>query len=228
MSSQDLERAREGRSSAKLGSYARASSVQYPERLKGGEDWNEDAAAVRGNPGQSVNQSVFAMITRGGSTTDFHKRFNDESSESEDEPPYQANIEPSLVGESQITSRANANLHQEISHGTRPASKLSEAPVLAVESVEDDDPMSRSMLLPPQSVAMSKENEKSQAAPVLSQMLDARAELAAPKRSADREQPKSRTSSSDDLGVERKSLSEQLKEIFGFGELEDVLAGAYV
>ena len=61
----------------------RGSSVQYPERLKVGEDVHEDVTAAKGMPAQQMNQSVFSMIAAAGSKVDFNARFEDESSDSE-------------------------------------------------------------------------------------------------------------------------------------------------
>lgn len=63
----------------------RSSSLQYPERLKVGNDEHEDVTAAKGMPAQQMNQSVFSMIAAAGSKVDFNARFEDGSSESEEE-----------------------------------------------------------------------------------------------------------------------------------------------
>jgi len=65
----------------------RLPSAHIPERLRDGDDAQEDVTApVKGahGPPQYMNQSVFSMIAAAGSRTDFNARF-DESSDSEDE-----------------------------------------------------------------------------------------------------------------------------------------------
>ena len=78
---------RVGRKLTKRRQLHRLPSTQIPERLRHGDDDQEDVTApvpgTRGAP-QSMNQSIFSMIAAAGSRTDFHTRF-DESSDSEDE-----------------------------------------------------------------------------------------------------------------------------------------------
>src|SRR5271155_510497 len=64
----------------------RMPSTHIPERLRGGEDEDEDVTApnkAAPTPAQYLNQSVFSMIAAAGSRTNFNARF-DESSDSED------------------------------------------------------------------------------------------------------------------------------------------------
>ena len=65
--------------------------MHYPERLREGEDVQDDVTAVDGKPAQHMNQSVFSMIAAAGSRVDFHARFDEESSDSEGD---QGNSEP--------------------------------------------------------------------------------------------------------------------------------------
>lgn len=76
---------RVGRKLIKKRKTQRSSSLQYPERLKVGNDEHEDVTAAKGMPAQQMNQSVFSMIATAGSKVDFNARFEDGSSESEEE-----------------------------------------------------------------------------------------------------------------------------------------------
>lgn len=76
---------RVGRKLIKKRKPQRSSSLQYPERLKVGNDEHEDVTAAKGMPAQQMNQSVFSMIATAGSKVDFNARFEDGSSESEEE-----------------------------------------------------------------------------------------------------------------------------------------------
>lgn len=76
---------RVGRKLIKKRKPQRSSSLQYPERLKVGNDEHEDVTAAKGMPAQQMNQSVFSMIAAAGSKVDFNARFEDGSSESEEE-----------------------------------------------------------------------------------------------------------------------------------------------
>lgn len=76
---------RVGRKLIKKRKSQRSSSLQYPERLQVGNDEHEDVTAAKGMPAQQMNQSVFSMIATAGSKVDFNARFEDGSSESEEE-----------------------------------------------------------------------------------------------------------------------------------------------
>lgn len=76
---------RVGRKLIKKRKPQRSSSLQYPERLKVGNDEHEDVTAAQGMPAQQMNQSVFSMIAAAGSKVDFNARFEDGSSDSEEE-----------------------------------------------------------------------------------------------------------------------------------------------
>lgn len=66
----------------------RLPSSHVPDRLKYGDDVNDDVTAVPKGAGAAanLNQSIFTMIAAAGSKTDFHSRF-DESSESDEGEP---------------------------------------------------------------------------------------------------------------------------------------------
>lgn len=74
-----------GRKLTKKRKPQRSSSLQYPERLNVGNDEHEDVTTAKGMPAQQMNQSVFSMIAAAGSKVDFNARFEDGSSDSEEE-----------------------------------------------------------------------------------------------------------------------------------------------
>ena len=215
----------------------RATSVQYPDRLREGEDKNDDVATVKGNPGQSVNQSVFSMITRAGSNTDFHRRFDDESSDSDegskdtDSPrfaskPLTQKVQEAVSSREDEPQSASTHTHTGIAHPLDfpHSEKPAAVPGLQVELPDADDPMSQSMLLPPKPTETTfSKTQLAENAPVMSQMLQAQAHF------SDALADSSRTEKETPLEVDQtsdpKSLAEQLKDIFGFEEPEDVLAG---
>lgn len=235
---------REGRRSSKKNSQSRARSVHYPENLREGDDKNDDVAVVKGNPGQSVNQSVFSMITRAGSTTDFHKRFDDESSDSGEETPTKTRAD-SLRSTPSVTWRhAKPETQEEgLEKGQRLPRRSTElsvpdshsdpadAPEMPLESPDLDDPMSRSTLLPPKSPDSPSETRREklfQSAPVMSQILEAQADLAESNSFPDAAIAETPVSLTDQSKTHRKSLAEQLKDMFGFDEPEEVIAGMYI
>ena len=224
---------------------SRASSVQYPERLDVGEDANEDVAAFKGDHAEAANQTFFSMITKAGSNTDFHRRFDDESSDSDEDAPYPAHqtssrhviptkINPPIADEQKmagvVSEQSSSRSDSQTSlHVNR--SRL-EVQRLHVETAELDDPMSHSMLLPPrqpeelqEEVQESPKRFNPRTAPVMSQMLEAQADLLASDHISDKLKSDAAASDTSDRKTIRKSLPEQLKEIFGFEGPEDVVAG---
>ncbi|KAL9587665.1 MAG: hypothetical protein Q9212_000119 [Teloschistes hypoglaucus] len=61
----------------------RHTSMQFPDRLGYGDDAQDDVTAADGRTAHYANQSVFSMIAAAGSRTNFHARFEDDSSDSE-------------------------------------------------------------------------------------------------------------------------------------------------
>jgi sterol 3beta-glucosyltransferase len=61
----------------------RSSSLEFPERLKHGDDASEDVTEVH-DP-NLMNRSILNMISAAGATTEYHSRLDDISSDSEDD-----------------------------------------------------------------------------------------------------------------------------------------------
>ena len=207
----------------------RAPSIQYPERLREGDDTSKDAAAATDYPGQSVNQSVLSMITKVGSATDFHKRFDEESSDTDEDPldkntasvrtqePADVAVEEDAVGPSSHVVQEVKNESQ--SHHARASLRL--------QTATDVDPMSQSMFLPPKqsyTIHGSSKNGTPQNAPVMSQMLEAQADFGSSDKGSNPEGEKTE----DTIGTRRTAanndLAMQLKMIFGFDSPEEVIA----
>lgn len=81
----DLSSKRGGRKLLKKRREKSLSSVRLPERFRDGDDVNDDVAALKIQHASNMNQSVFSLIAAVGSKTNSHSRFEDDSSESEDE-----------------------------------------------------------------------------------------------------------------------------------------------
>lgn len=214
----------------------RYSSVQYPERLKEGEDAQEDVTATKGQPAQFANQSVFSMIAAASSKTDFHSRFDDESSDSGEEPhtrppvvekriPSTSPQEHHLDQHDDAIETAAQNRHEHKSHEH---GILRSLPKLSLRTIKEKNYMSQSEMPlsseHPSSTGSSK-RVTPRDAPVMSRMLEAEAqldtstELTAPKRKSlkDLEETYSRGGKS--------SLAKRLKEIFSFVIEEEVISG---
>ena len=222
---------RESRMLTKNRKPTRASSVQYPDRLKEGDDAHEDVAAVYGNPGPTVNQSVFSMITKAGSTTDFHKRFDEESSDSEDDPLEKTsanftNEEPTVESIDAAEDGASAS-GRSLQSPTGELPNDQAVPQLHIQPTTEEDPMSQSMFLPPKQAYLIYETaigKSPQDAPIMSQMLEARADLSLSDASNEFKDARSEDKVMEGCKHGTKDLAEQLKIIFGFENPEDVIA----
>ncbi len=228
-----------GRKLTKKRKPLRASSVQYPARLKEGEDAQEDVTAARGEPAQHMNQSVFSMIAAAGSKVDFNARFEEEeSSDSDDEN--QASPVPTTVDERSNYPRTQMPLdeHHEdkFQRGSprTPQGKSAEheglhsLPKLDLRTIKEQNYMSQSLCLP------SSERLDQQAsptgvtprdAPVMSMMLEAQAGLTPSTSSLE-----TRNTRVEDthLAVGKDAptgLANRLMEIFGFERPEEVISG---
>ncbi|KAL9111531.1 MAG: hypothetical protein Q9227_004019 [Pyrenula ochraceoflavens] len=223
----------------------RLPSYQVPERLRHGDDAQEDAAApARGAntvAPQYLNQSIFSMIAAAGSNTNFNKRFEDSSdSEPEDESSATSSTvptpKPQDLGQSYPLAEVNPKIQKELEtkgrKEERHARKKSEnrllqsLPKLNLRTSRKGTPTG------------SHEKEKSEAAepelmnaglltspdaPVMSRMIEAQAQFDASSSEAVQESnnlaKRGRTNSSPDT-----LLAIRLMEIFGFEEPEKVLS----
>ena len=227
-----------GRKLTKSRKPLRASSVQYPARLNEGEDVQDDVTAAQGEPVRHMNQSLFSMIAAAGSKVDFNARFEEESSDSDDEN--QASLVSAHVEEQSNTTRTQKlfnKLHEDnLSSGdlVGPLGKSAEPtdlrslPKLDLRTIEEKNYMSRSLHL--QSSEVWREHDSPTGftprdAPVMSMMLEAEAELTPSTPLQDIK----RTSVEDtqtNLGKEAPtSLRTRLMEIFGFERPEEVVSG---
>jgi sterol 3beta-glucosyltransferase len=219
----------------------RMPSAHIPERLRHGEDDQEDVTApvvgTRGTP-QYMNQSIFSMIAAAGSRTDFHARF-DESSDSEDEDKQDRDRShvksASEVGvESPQSGRpTNMNLEKISSEDKKHRRKLSEhkllqaLPKLSLKSTRDKGILS-SRGRSPASKHTSRDSESMtpQEAPMLSRMLTAEAELDANALGADTlppsEEAEKRRRRADSSPA--TLLAVRLMEIFDFEKPEKVVS----
>ena len=237
----DLQK-RGGRKLTKRRKPARASSVQYPERLREGDDAHEDVTAATGKPAQYVNQSVFSMIAAAGSKTDFHARFEGEGSDSEDDqevPAISHTIEEKLP-----ETPLEESLEREeedvtaMAHLGRQQGKLAECkglhslPKLKVETGKEKDYMSQSLLLPPKegssSHATSVKGVTPRDAPLMSKILEAQAELSSSAQPPEMTEDFPRDMEGIGGGATPVSLATRLMEIFGFEEPEEVISGVQI
>ena len=227
-----------GRKLTKRRKHVRASSVQYPERLREGEDVQEDVTAMKGKPAQYMNQSVFSMIAAAGSKTDFHARFEGEGSDSEDEqevptlPPAAEELVPENPpnGDSKRDREHVIALAQSENPQGKPAEYKGPHSLLKLRlrTVKEKDYMSQSLSLSPEESSLSHGSPKGvtpRDAPLMSKMLEAQADFIPLTQSVERmegglvdiEAPGSRGTP--------VSLADRLMDIFGLDRPEEVISG---
>lgn len=214
----------------------RHTSMHFPERLKHGDDAQDDVASTDGKTAQYANQSIFSMIAAAGSKTNFHARFDDESSDSDPDQPAPkptagAGTQP--VETSTISGSSNHDRTEERGKhdgSTEHRHRRIPLPKLHLRSPKERNYMSQSSHLPSSHRTSSLDVPKQitpRDAPVMSQMLaaQARSELtSSPRQSMEQEKanPPADLASSNSPG----SLAARLMEIFGFQNPEDVLSGS--
>ena len=219
----------------------RMPSAHIPERLRHGDDDQDDATApaagTRGSP-QYMNQSIFSMIAAAGSRTDFHSRF-DESSDSEDEDhqnrgrSHGKSATEIGVGGPQPDRRTNTNLEKTATEDKKHKRKLSEhkllqsLPKLSLKAHRGKGILSsRSRSRASKQMSRDSEDMTPQDAPMLSRMLTAQAELDANALSTDTLPPseeaerKRRRADSSPATL----LATRLMEIFEFEKPEKVIS----
>ena len=218
----------------------RASSVQYPERLCVGEDAQEDVTAAHGKPAQYMNQSVFSLIAAAGSKVDFNARFDEESSESEDETLvlrpdqhadlFKTNTAPSRKAgdfENQSLKKAEGEYRQNKSSDRQISGGL---PQFSLKTSQERNYMSQSIILPSPkdsfSGGSSPKGLTPRDAPVMSKMLEAQAQLSPPVQLSEGQQQDIIDETTSEMTTGTKALALRLKEIFGFDNAEDVISGA--
>jgi sterol 3beta-glucosyltransferase len=216
----------------------RMPSAHIPERLRQGDDEQEDVTAPA--PGsrvapQYMNQSIFSMIAAAGSRTDFHARF-DESSDSEDEEKQdrgrshlKSASEGGVLG-SQLDRHTTSVLEMTPSGDKKHKRKLSEHRLLQKLSLKPQkgrgDSSSRGRSPASNQMSGSPESMTPQDAPMLSRMLTAQAEFDANALDTDALPP------SEDAEKRRRRadsspatlLALRLMEIFEFEKPEKVVS----
>ena len=201
-------------------------------------DAQEDVTATKGMPAQYMNQSVFSMIAAAGSKVDFNARFEDESSESEEEdgaPKAQHRVEEHASNtppqehadqqrEEPVVRAKSAKEHGKLLEH----SILKSLPKLTSRTKKEKNYMSQSTILPSneeKSIFQRQKSTTPRDAPVMSRMLEAEARMSSstmiPKEERDKADPIEGVGST----ASPASLVTRLKEIFGFEEPEEVISG---
>jgi len=221
-------------------------SVHYPERLQPGEDVQDDVTAPKGTLPQHMNQSVFGMIAAAGSKSDFHARFDDDSSGSDDEmegPRFLRAGEGTPAKDSELPA-VEQQAEAQTGHPTkrwvigkdgkrRPASRLRRyIPRLNLRTIKEKNYMSESTILPSPDAECPPRRPyvaTPRDAPVMSRMLEAQAQMDSAVTGLEKDvdlEEMSEMSKFKGLKTEGKiSLVTRLMEIFGFEKPEEVISG---
>ena len=227
---------RVGRKLTKRWKPERHPSVQYPERLKEGDDVQEDVTAAKGQAAQYVNQSVFSMIAAAGSKVDFHARFDDDSSGSEEEPGGEGlagenatTVLPEGLGRDQhkaVIERVPRGRPEKSS--THIHGPLRSLPKLKLRTKREKNYMAESAVPRKSGQDLSAESPKGNTprdAPVMSRMLEAQAQLDSCTNLSGAKKDVAGGLSEADADTGHTTLVARLKEIFRFDTPEEVIAG---
>lgn len=232
---EDLKR-RVGRKLTKRRREGHQVTMDIPERFRDGDDADEDVTKPKGQQ-MFMNQSVFGMIAAAGSQVDFNARFEGQSSDEEDESP-----EPNRRDESSDRSKPVPEINPSATSTSKHRRKFSEnklskslqnlairtkrGPTGSKGKADKKTTQEETVESPTIEVTRTRTNTTtSKGRPVMSQMLDAKAELAQrpsfdlPRHSSDR----TMIGEEADNGV--SSLAKRLMQIFGFDTPEDVIEG---
>ena len=235
---EDLKK-RVGRKLTKRRKPTRDSSIKYPDRLMDEGDTQEDVTATKGMPAQYMNHSVFSMIAAAGSKVDFNARFEDESSESEDEDgaPKAQHRTGERASDTHSQEYADQQREEPVAQAgsTKERGKFLEhsilrsLPKLTSRTKKEKNYMSQSMILPPpEDVSALQRSITPRDAPVMSRMLEAEARMSS--STIHPKDEKDKVGTPDEVGgaisaPSRSSLATRLKEIFGFENPEEVISG---
>lgn len=199
------------------------STVKMPSHLEEGEDVEDDCTALHGM-NSYVNQSVFGMIAAAGSQADFNARFDGASSDDEEETaaPSPAST-GSQVGK-QRKDKATGKSEEKKSHRRLSGHNLLRSlPRLGTKHKSKDkqsgSPVPES---PSDTSSLTTHNASSRDAPVMSRMLEAKAELEM-RPSFDMQRQGYDGKTEDNGGPSTSSLAKRLMEIFNFDQPEKVI-----
>lgn len=228
----------------------RPPTMDYPEQLKrkdGDEEQEEDVLPMglsQANRPFSMNQSIFGLIAAAGSKVDFQDRFEGHSSDdegadhSDDDDGDQTNVkaadpmaQTTILRKADVPGADRKSHRRKFSDGklmksvpilsrlsskSRPK-KGGKKPVSQIQ--EESEPDSPAVDVLP----LSPENQENLAAPVMSRMLEARAEASARpsfdmgRISIDKARDSTETGPS--------KLSQRLQKIFEFDHPENIVSG---
>ena len=226
---------------------APSTNLELPERLRGSDDFTESAEPpTQGHPMfMNMNQSIFGLIAAAGSRVDFNGRYDEGSSDEDDDNNEKspiANIAQTTILQpirpkatdkkrrlsankllkslpslpKRKSKSSTASSNREPSHLSAPARLAADE-----DSADSDDiPVSNAP-----TIKLTTEDSRQQ--PVMSRMLEAKAEMSS-RSSFDGPRKSSELSPLvEEVGGGPSALSKRLMEIFQFDEPETVIDGMW-
>jgi sterol 3beta-glucosyltransferase len=204
-------------------------TMEIPERFRDGDDAEEDYTTLAGGNAY-MNQSVFGMIAAAGSQVDFNARFDAQSSDEEEdsaEPPSRESTGSELHVEKTRQDKAKPEKHRRKFSENKLLRSLPRLGTKSKSKTKSSSSHSPSAPAPespsdPTTPAIQLPRTSSRDAPVMSRMLNAKAELAM-RPSFD--MPRSENEGENNGQPGSSSLAKRLMEIFNFEKPEDVIEG---
>jgi sterol 3beta-glucosyltransferase len=205
-------------------------TMEIPERFKGGDDEDEDCTAPKGQNGIYMNQSVFGMIAAAGSQVDFNARFDGVSSEDEETPADYSSCE-------QTADTGSKPRPEQTSGPSKPEKyrrKFSENKIMRSlphlgrkDSKSTRSPPRTASPAAPEFPSIEVTPTMARGPPVMSQMLEAQAELSSRPSSDLPRRPENLDKLDTVEETRASSLAIRLMEIFEFDKPEEVIEGQH-
>ncbi|TQS33272.1 hypothetical protein Golomagni_06390, partial [Golovinomyces magnicellulatus] len=211
-------------------------SLDIPEQLRGSDEEEEEESSDVMSDGQgppfamNMGQSIVGLIAGAAEKIDFHDRFYDSSSDEEGKGKPETKTEDlsqtTILPSPKKKKKQESSSHRRRISGHKLLKSLPALPKLRSKSKSapnqlspnpDEDPSEGADIPSPPAIKLTR-SQTTGVPPVMSRMLEARAELSE-RPSFDLERHESRTSL--DSGV--SPLEKRLMEIFEFDEPEEVL-----
>ena len=200
-------------------------TMEIPERFRDGDDADEDCTALHGTNAY-MNQSVFGMIAAAGSQVDFNARFDGQSSDDEEESS-ELSSESTALEVNKTQPGKQSGKPEKHKRKFSEHKLLRSIPRLGGKSKSKSSPKYSGSVPPEQASEPATSDHTSDVhfsrpysrdAPVMSRMLEAKAEMSMrPSFDLPRDTDNGESGPS--------SLSKRLMEIFHFEKAEDVIEG---
>ncbi|KAF2457596.1 UDP-glucose:sterol glycosyltransferase [Lineolata rhizophorae] len=218
--------------------------MDLPERLRHGDDADDDVTAPKGRNARYMNQSIFSMITKAGSQAGLQTRFDEASSDDDDaesdensddddddDDAMSVTAQPSsAAAAAKSSNKSKSAIFLKHRRHISESKLLKSLPKLKIKSSKErkgpgkgaEESPSQSSGRRSSSSDAAREQTRNDA-PVMSRMLKARAELEG-SFSDDEGRGVRQQHPTAPRGKASVSLAQRLMEIFGFEEPEEVIS----